>query len=184
MAKSAKKKSANKKSAKKTVQKKSVNKVKAKAKSTARAKSAKSTKTAKTAKSSAPKIKAKPSSKAKTVKPVKPMASKAKAQAERADVTGLFTPLDDRVLVRRIGAADRTPGGLYIPESVSAGDRPTQGKVVAVGRGHRDEKGRLRPLDVRLGDTIMFTSLGGNEVSLEGEDLLCLREEEIIAVVK
>lgn len=100
------------------------------------------------------------------------------------DFSSIFTPLDDRVLVQRSGVSDRTPGGLYIPDTVQAGDRPKQGRVVAVGRGHRDKKGRLRPLDVRLGDLVMFAEFGGADVKLFGEDLLCIRENEIIAVVK
>lgn len=109
----------------------------------------------------------------------------AKATARAGDFSDFFTPLDDRVLVQRSEAATRTAGGLYIPDTVSSADRPSQGRVVAVGHGHRDKKGRLRPLDVQLGDTVMFPAFSGSEVTLgAGESLLLLREEEIIAVVK
>ena len=109
---------------------------------------------------------------------------KATPPAKAADMKSVFTPLDDRVMIERAGKMDRTPGGLYIPDTVSASDRPNQGLVVAVGRGHRDKKGRIRPLDVKLGDTVMFNGYGGSEVKIDGREFLVLREEEIIAVVR
>ncbi len=98
-------------------------------------------------------------------------------------ISKMFTPLDDRILVERDGVADRTPGGLYIPDTATSVDRPTRGKVVAVGRGHLDKKGRVKPLDVRLGDTVMFAPYSGSEIKIEGLDLLVIRESEIIAIV-
>lgn len=100
------------------------------------------------------------------------------------DLAGLFTPLDNRILVEKTGVAERTPGGLYIPDTVSADDRPTQGAVVAVGRGHVDKKGRLHPLDVKVGDRVMFNAFSGSQVKINSQEYLCLREDEILAVVK
>lgn len=100
-----------------------------------------------------------------------------------ADVVGkMFTPLDDRVVVEHAVAATRTPGGLYIPDTVQ--DRPSEGRVLAVGRGHRDKKGRLRPLDVRPGDTVLFGEYSGSKIELMGRQVVVLRENEILGVVK
>ena len=107
-----------------------------------------------------------------------------KKRAKGAAVASFFTPLDDRILVEKLEPATRTPGGLYIPDTVASDERSSQGKVVAVGRGHRNKKGLLRPLDVQLGDTVMFANGGGSDVRIEEQDLLCLREEEIIAITK
>jgi len=126
--------------------------------------------------------KAKPAVKATAAKPAVKPATKAVARA--GDPARVFTPLDNRILVEKTGAAQRTPGGLYIPDTVSSGDRPTQGRVVAVGRGHIDKKGRLQPLDVKVGDTVMFNAFTGSDVRIENSDFLCLREDEILAVVK
>ena len=93
-----------------------------------------------------------------------------------------FSPLDDRVLIRREGASDRTPGGLYIPESAS--DRPLRGKVLAIGPGRRNKKGQIRPMDVQVGDQIIFSDYAGVSVHWQGEDLLILREEEILGVMR
>lgn len=111
--------------------------------------------------------------------------AKAREQKEwAAKIEKTFSPLDNRVVVQKEGAANRTAGGLYIPDMVAASERPNQGKVLAVGPGHRDKKGRLRPLDVKVGDTVMFGSFTGSEVNLDGVEVLLLREDEIIAVVK
>ena len=100
------------------------------------------------------------------------------------DVSKAFTPLDDRVLVSRQEVELRTPGGLYIPDSVASSERPTQGKVVAVGRGRQDKKGKIRPLDVQNGDTVMFAAFAGSEITIDDQQLLILREQDILAVVK
>ncbi len=94
----------------------------------------------------------------------------------------LFTPLDDRVLVEPTGAAERTAGGLYIPAMVQ--ERPSQGRVVAVGRGARRKKGGVRPLDVRLGDQVLFGAYVGQKLVLGGRDVIVLKEEDILGVVK
>lgn len=135
-------------------------------------------------KASAKKVSKKPVAKA--AKPVKKAAapSRAKTSARAGAIAQVFTPLDNRILVEKTGAAQRTPGGLYIPETVSNSDRPTEGRVVAVGRGHIDKKGRLHPLDVKVGDTVMFNAYTGSDVRIADSDFLCLREEEILAIVK
>ncbi len=111
--------------------------------------------------------------------PLKPAVKKS-AQV----MANMFTPLDDRVMVERAEVSDRTPGGLYIPETASDSDRPKQGKVVSVGRGHRDKKGRLKPLDVQIGDTVLFSMNSGSEVNMADQSWLLLRENEILAVLK
>lgn len=114
---------------------------------------------------------------AKAVKAVKTTAPKIKV----AIGLKLFSPLDDRVLVQPEKAAEKTPGGLYIPDTVQ--ERPLEGKIVSVGPGHRNKKGRLRPLDVKLGDRIMYSAHAGSSVDLDGQEFLLLREEEILAVL-
>lgn len=136
------------------------------------------------AKKTASKKPTKMNAKATSAKSTGKTVSKATPKTSTAALANLFTPLDDRVLVEKVEVSDRTPGGLYIPDTVSRDDRSSQGKVVAVGRGHRDKKGRIRPLDVQLGDTVMFGTGGGSDVRIAEHDLLCLRENEIIAVIK
>lgn len=92
-----------------------------------------------------------------------------------------FRPLHDRVLVRRVGEEEKSPGGIIIPDT--AQEKPNTGKIVAVGTGVRDEKGTLIPLDVKAKDTILFGKWSGTEVRLEGEDLLIMKESDIMAVV-
>ncbi len=93
-----------------------------------------------------------------------------------------FKPLDDRVLVEPVGRAEKTAGGLFIPDSVE--DRPLQGKVLAIGRGHTTKKGNLKPLDVKIGDEVLYGQHTGTEVQLSGRELLLLREEEILGVIR
>lgn len=115
----------------------------------------------------------------KTTKISKP----AKKAAKPQKTTKLeFTPLLNYLLVRQDGESDRTPGGLYIP--AMAQDRPLKGRVVAVGKGGYNKKGKLRPLDVRIGETILFGPHAGSKVALSGEELLILKEDEVLAVVK
>lgn len=178
-----KKSKAKKTTAKKSVSKKKVTKAKAKPKAKVKKAAAKSQAKAKAKKPE------KKKAAAKKIAPKKSAAQKAlpkKAEAKRSesaiDVSKIFTPLDDRVLIRRDGVSNMTPGGLYIPETVSASDRPSRGTVLAVGPGHRDKKGRLRPLDVKAGDQVMFNSYAGSEVIIGGAEYLILREDEIIAV--
>ena len=90
-------------------------------------------------------------------------------------------PLHDRVIVKRQAEEEKTKGGLIIPDT--AKEKPQQGKVVAVGSGRR-EKGKVFPLDVRAGDTILFAKYSGAEVKLDGEDHLILREDDILGIVE
>ncbi len=90
-------------------------------------------------------------------------------------------PLHDRVIVKRLAEEDKTKGGLYIPES--AKETPAEGKVVAVGPGKSDD-GKIVPLGVKVNDRIIFSKYAGTEVKIEGEDLLIMREEDILGVVE
>jgi chaperonin GroES len=93
-----------------------------------------------------------------------------------------FRPLHDRVVVRRIEEEDRTPGGIIIPDT--AKEKPQQGEVVAVGPGARDEKGQIQPLDVKAGDRILFGKWSGTEVKIDGEELLIMKESDILGVLE
>lgn len=89
-------------------------------------------------------------------------------------------PLHDRVLVKRIEEEQKTAGGIIIPDS--AKEKPTKGEIVAVGNGARDEAGNTIPLDVKTGDVVLFAKWGGTEIKVGGEDLLIMKESDIIAV--
>jgi chaperonin GroES len=93
-----------------------------------------------------------------------------------------FRPLHDRVVVRRIEDDERTPGGIIIPDT--AKEKPQQGEVVAVGPGARDEKGEVQPLDVKAGDRVLFGKWSGSEVKLDGEELLIMKESDILGVLE
>jgi chaperonin GroES len=93
-----------------------------------------------------------------------------------------FRPLHDRVVVRRIDAEEKTAGGIIIPDT--AKEKPQQGEVLAVGPGKRDEAGKLVPLDVKAGDQILFGKWSGTEVKVDGEDLLIMKEDDIMGVVE
>jgi len=92
-----------------------------------------------------------------------------------------FRPLHDRVVVRRIAAEEKTKGGIIIPDS--AQEKPSQGEIIAVGPGGRDEAGKLIPIDLKVGDTILFGKWSGTEVKIEGEELLIMKESDIMGVV-
>ena len=93
-----------------------------------------------------------------------------------------FRPLHDRVVVRRLEAEEKTAGGIIIPDT--AKEKPMEGEVVAVGPGARDETGKLVPLDVKGGDRILFGKWSGTEVKLDGEDLLIMKESDIMGIVE
>jgi chaperonin GroES len=93
-----------------------------------------------------------------------------------------FRPLHDRVVVRRIEEGDRTKGGIIIPDT--AKEKPQQGEVVAVGPGAPDEKGKVQPLDVKPGDRVLFGKWSGTEVKLDGEELLIMKESDIMGVLE
>jgi chaperonin GroES len=93
-----------------------------------------------------------------------------------------FRPLHDRVLIRRVEAEEKTPGGIIIPDT--AKEKPIEGEVLAVGAGARDESGRVVPLDVKVGDRVLFGKWAGTEVIIGGEDRLILKESDILGVVE
>ena len=93
-----------------------------------------------------------------------------------------FRPLHDRVLVRRIDEDEKTAGGIIIPDT--AKEKPQQGEVVAVGSGARGDDNEIVPLDVKAGDTILFGKWSGSEVKIDGEDLLIMKESDIMAVIE
>ena len=92
-----------------------------------------------------------------------------------------FRPLHDRVLVRRIEADEKTTGGIIIPDT--AKEKPQEGEVIAVGNGARSDEGKVTPLDVKAGDRILFGKWSGTEVVLEGEDLIIMKESDILGIV-
>jgi len=92
-----------------------------------------------------------------------------------------FRPLHDRVLVRRVEAEEKTAGGIIIPDT--AKEKPQEGEVVAAGAGTKDESGKVTPLDVKAGDKILFGKWSGTEVKLNGEDLLIMKESDILGIV-
>ncbi|CDX30432.1 chaperone Hsp10 (GroES), part of GroE chaperone system [Mesorhizobium plurifarium] len=93
-----------------------------------------------------------------------------------------FRPLHDRVLVRRIEADEKTAGGIIIPDT--AKEKPQEGEVIAVGPGPRDESGKLTPLDVKVDDRILFGKWSGTDIKLDGEDLLIMKESDILGVIE
>ena len=92
-----------------------------------------------------------------------------------------FRPLHDRVVVRRIEADTKTAGGIIIPDS--AQEKPQQGEIVAVGPGGRDESGKLIPIDIKVGDRVLFGKWSGTEVKIDGQDLLIMKESDIMGVI-
>ena len=92
-----------------------------------------------------------------------------------------FRPLHDRVVVKRVESEEKTKGGIIIPDT--AKEKPQEGEIIAVGSGARDESGKLVPLDVKAGDRILFGKWSGTEVKLNGEDLLIMKESDILGVI-
>jgi chaperonin GroES len=93
-----------------------------------------------------------------------------------------FRPLHDRVVVNRIEEEAKTPGGIIIPDT--AKEKPQQGEVIAVGPGARDEAGKVNPLDVKVGDRVLFGKWSGSEVKIDGQDLLIMKESDILGVLE
>ena len=91
-------------------------------------------------------------------------------------------PLNDRVLVKRLEEETKTAGGIYIPDS--AKEKPTRGKIIAAGNGRADDEGKRRPLDVKAGDEILFGKYAGTEIKIDGEDLMIMKEDDILAVIE
>ena len=92
-----------------------------------------------------------------------------------------FRPLHDRVVVRRIDAEEKTRGGIIIPET--AKEKPQEGEIVSVGTGTRGEDGKITPLDVKAGDKILFGKWSGSEVKIDGEDLLIMKESDLLGIL-
>ena len=93
-----------------------------------------------------------------------------------------FRPLHDRVVVKRIDAEAKTKGGIIIPDT--AQEKPQEGEIIAVGPGARDESGKIQPLDVKAGDRILFGKWSGTEVKIDGEELLIMKESDIMGIVE
>ena len=93
-----------------------------------------------------------------------------------------FRPLGDRVLIKRVEEEEKTKGGIIIPDT--AKEKPQEGKVIAVGPGARDDNGKVQPLDVKAGDLILFGKWSGTEVKIDGDDLLIMKESDILGVVE
>ena len=93
-----------------------------------------------------------------------------------------FRPLHDRVVVKRIDAEEKSAGGIIIPDT--AKEKPSQGEVLAVGPGGRDEAGKLIPIDVRVGDRVLFGKWSGTDVKIDGEELLIMKESDVMGVVE
>ena len=93
-----------------------------------------------------------------------------------------FRPLHDRVVVRRIDAEEKTAGGIIIPDT--AKEKPSQGEIIAVGPGARDESGKIVPLDVKPKDKVLFGKWSGTEVKIDGQDLLIMKESDILGVIE
>jgi chaperonin GroES len=92
-----------------------------------------------------------------------------------------FRPLHDRVLVRRLESVEKTKGGIIIPDS--AKEKPQEGEIISVGSGNRDESGKLVPLDVKKGDKVLFGKWSGTEVKIDGEDLIIMKESDIMGII-
>jgi len=107
---------------------------------------------------------------------------KGKRRMTATSITTTFTPLHDRILVRRVEEGESVHGGIIIPES--AKEKPQEGKVIAVGKGKSNDEGKVFPLDVKQGDRVLFGKYAGSEIRIDGEDLLIMREEEVLGIVK
>ena len=92
-----------------------------------------------------------------------------------------FRPLGDRVLVRRVEEEQKTKGGIIIPDTVK--EKPQEGEIIAVGPGARDESGKVQPLDVKTGDRILFGKWSGTEVKIDGDDLIIMKESDVLGVL-
>src|SRR5437879_7795768 len=102
--------------------------------------------------------------------------------AQKGELSVKIRPLHDRVVVRRLEEERKSPGGIVIPDNVK--EKPIQGEVLAVGNGKVLEDGKVRPLDVKVGDRVLFSKYAGTEVKVEGEEHLMMREEDILGVIE
>jgi chaperonin GroES len=99
-----------------------------------------------------------------------------------ASVATTFTPLHDRILVRRVEESETVRGGIIIPDT--AKEKPQEGEVIAVGKGKSNDEGKVFPLDVKAGDRILFGKYSGTEIKIDGEEYLIMREEEVLGILK
>jgi chaperonin GroES len=114
--------------------------------------------------------------------PERRFSSEIKVIKERLAMAKTFTPLHDRILVRRVEEGETLRGGIIIPDS--AKEKPQQGEVISVGKGKSNDEGKVFPLDVKAGDQILFGKYSGTEIKLDGEEFLIMREEEVLGVLK
>ena len=119
--------------------------------------------------------------KAKASKPAAKTAPKSSAQNIKWDQ--FLTPLDDRLIIEIVSGEKMTAGGLYIPDTVTDTSGNYKGLVLVAGRGHRDEKGKLHPMDVQAGDTVLFAEFTGAKMDLMGKEVRILRESEVLGIV-
>ncbi|MGE0631196.1 MAG: co-chaperone GroES [Pseudobdellovibrionaceae bacterium] len=167
----AKKKTKNKPTAKKTIKKTTKIVKAARPKKVARqTKSVPKKKTASPKKTTASKAATKP-------------AAKPTPKTQNLNFENILTPLDDRILAQAVAVSDRTPGGLFIPDTAVI-ERNNRCRVLAVGRGHTSKKGKLRPLDVQVGDEVLLSSNAGSQVHILGQELYLIRESEVLGVMK
>lgn len=169
-----------KKAVKKAAKKTATKKAKKPAASVAKKKTAKKKAVVKTK----PQVK-KTSPVKKALKAVKSSQTKPQVSAKPAivDLSDFVTPLDDRLIVQAAGPDRMTAGGLYIPDTVADVSGNLQGRVVAVGRGHQNKKGHVRPMDVKLGDQVVFAAFSGTKINIHNQDLIILREGDVLGVV-
>lgn len=132
-----------------------------------------------------PKITAKPKTKPQAkIASKKPQAATVPvATVKKIDVSKFITPLDDRLIVQQLAAERMTAGGLYIPDTAAGVSGNLKGLVVSAGRGHRDKKGRLRPMDVKAGDQVVFAEFSGSKINIQGQDFMFLRETDILGIL-
>tara|TARA_B100001971_G_C18186378_1_gene535884 strand:- start:547 stop:921 length:375 start_codon:yes stop_codon:yes gene_type:complete len=108
--------------------------------------------------------------------------SQGRKQEDKGDVEMTLRPLHDRVLLRRVENSAKSAGGIIIPDT--AKEKPSEGEVISVGSGVRDENGKLVPLDVKAGDLVLFSKWSGTEVTVDGEELLVVKESDILGVIE
>jgi chaperonin GroES len=112
----------------------------------------------------------------------KPVKAPARAQENLEEELMKFRPLQDRILIKRIESEERTAGGLIIPDT--AKEKPQQGEVIAVGNGKKNDDGKVQPLDVKVGDRILFGKYSGSDIKIDGTEHLILREDEILGILE
>jgi chaperonin GroES len=105
-----------------------------------------------------------------------------KLELKKMTKTVNFVPLKDRILIKRIEQEEKTPGGIIIPDT--AKEKPVEGEVLAVGSGIRDDNGVVHPLEIKVGDRVLFAKWGGNEVKIGGEEFIILKESDVLGILK